>query len=134
MDEHEKALNILISKLGDTKEAEHYCTINSRVCSLYMYYYYYYLLFTVQNLLQRVYTSTDICCGNPPLFFLNEFLFLSSHLFVPKKYSRCMYCSTTKLSIQTNICYNYPCLHLAMPNQNKKLTFNNTQASIAISI
>ena len=35
MEEHEKALNILISKLGDTKEAEHYCTINSRVCLLY---------------------------------------------------------------------------------------------------
>ena len=31
MDEHEKALNILVGKLGDTKEAERYCTVNSRV-------------------------------------------------------------------------------------------------------
>lgn len=30
MDEHEKALNILVRKLGDTKEAERYCTVNSR--------------------------------------------------------------------------------------------------------
>ena len=35
MDEHEKALNILVGKLGDTKEAERYCTVNSRVSARY---------------------------------------------------------------------------------------------------
>ena len=47
MDEHEKALNILVGKLGDTKEAERYCTVNSRVsqctCTVHLCRYSHYM-------------------------------------------------------------------------------------------